>query len=193
MRSAISEKLAQAINSFINLADDASLLAAIDEAAREVISCVQNNGKILVCGNGGSAADAQHFAAEFIGRFYFDRQPLPAIALTTDTSILTCVANDYSYEDVFSRQVSALGSSGDVLIAISTSGNSENVINAANAAKKNGCRTILLTGKKGGKLDAMCDVVIAVPSDDTPRIQEMHLFVEHMICELAESALGNRV
>lgn len=193
MRGVISEKLKQVTNSFINLANEASVLEAIDVATTEVISCVQNSGKILVCGNGGSAADAQHFVAEFIGRFYFDRQPLPAIALTTDTSILTCVANDYSYDDVFSRQVSALGSSGDVLIAISTSGNSQNVINAVNVAKENGCKTILLTGKKGGKLDAMCDVVIAVPSDDTPRIQEMHLFVEHMICELAESALGNRV
>jgi len=189
----INEKLKQVTDSFASLANDASVLNAIEFAATEVISCVQNSGKILVCGNGGSAADAQHFVAEFIGRFYFDRQPLPAIALTTDTSILTCVANDYSYDEVFSRQVSALGSSGDVLIAISTSGNSQNVINAVHAAKKNGCKTVLLTGKKGGKLDDLCDVVIAVPSDDTPRIQEMHLFVEHMICELAESALGNRV
>ena len=144
----------------------------------------------MVCGNGGSAADAQHFVAEFIGRFYFNRQPLPAIALTTDTSIITCVANDYSWEDIFSRQVEALGSRNDIVLGISTSGNSGNVSKAIDSANAIGCKTVLLTGNRGGSIAELCDIIIAVPSSDTPRIQELHLFVEHMICELVEATLG---
>ena len=193
MQSTIKTQLEQACSSFEMLAKDEIVLESIENTAQMIISSIKNDGKVMVCGNGGSAADAQHFVAELIGRFYFDRQPLPAIALTTDSSIITCVANDYSFEDIFSRQVTALANENDVLIGISTSGNSGNVSNAVQSAKEVGCKSVLLTGNRGGSIDNMCDMVIAVPSSDTPRIQEMHLFVEHMICELVESALGNRV
>lgn len=142
--------------------------------------------KILFCGNGGSAADAQHLAAELVGRFVKERESLPAIALTTDTSILTAIANDYSYDDVFSRQVAGLGQAGDVLIGISTSGNSKNVVKAIELAKQKGLKTVALTGEGGGKLGALCDAVIAVPSKTTARIQEMHILVGHIVCELVE-------
>ena len=193
MQSTIKTQLEQACSSFEMLAKDEIVLESIENTAQMIISSIKNDGKVMVCGNGGSAADAQHFVAELIGRFYFDRQPLPAIALTTDSSIITCVANDYSFKDIFSRQVTALANENDVLIGISTSGNSGNVSNAVQSAKEVGCKSVLLTGNRGGSIDNMCDMVIAVPSSDTPRIQEMHLFVEHMICELVESALGNRV
>ncbi len=142
--------------------------------------------KILFCGNGGSAADAQHLAAELVGCFVKERESLPAIALTTDTSILTAVANDYSYDDVFSRQVAGLGQAGDVLIGISTSGNSKNVVKATELAKQKGLKTIAFTGEGCGKLGALCDAVIAVPSKTTARIQEMHIMVGHIICEIVE-------
>lgn len=142
--------------------------------------------KILFCGNGGSAADAQHLAAELVGRFVKERESLPAIALTTDTSILTAIANDYSYDDVFSRQVAGLGQAGDVLIGISTSGNSKNVVKAIELAKQKGLKTVALTGEGGGKLGALCDAIIAVPSKTTARIQEMHILVGHIVCELVE-------
>ena len=142
--------------------------------------------KILFCGNGGSAADAQHLAAELVGRFVKERESLPAIALTKDTSILTAVANDYSYDDVFSRQVAGLGQAGDVLIGISTSGNSKNVVKATELARQKGLKTVAFTGEGGGKLGALCDAVIAVPSKTTARIQEMHIMVGHIICEIVE-------
>ena len=142
--------------------------------------------KILFCGNGGSAADSQHLAAELVGRFVKERESLPAIALTTDTSILTAIANDYSYDDVFSRQVAGLGQAGDVLIGISTSGNSKNVVKAIELAKQKGLKTVAFTGEGGGKLGALCDAVIAVPSKTTARIQEIHILVGHIVCELVE-------
>ena len=147
-------------------------------------------GKVLLCGNGGSAADCQHMAAEFVSRLSkdFDRRALPAIALTTDTSFLTAFGNDCGFEGIFERQVEALGNAGDVLIGISTSGNSPNVIRAVEAARKGNIRTIALTGN-GGRLAAMTDVAIAVPSGDTQYIQETHLAVEHILCELVESIL----
>ena len=142
--------------------------------------------KILFFGNGGSAADSQHLAAELVGRFVKERESLPAIALTTDTSILTAIANDYSYDDVFSRQVAGLGQAGDVLIGISTSGNSKNVVKAIELAKQKGLKTVAFTGEGGGKLGALCDAVIAVPSKTTARIQEIHILVGHIVCELVE-------
>lgn len=193
MQDIIENQLNEVHNSFTRLAKDDSTLRNIEKVTQMIVSSINSGGKVMVCGNGGSAADAQHFVAEFIGRFYFDRQPLPAIALTTDTSIITCVANDYSYEDIFARQVTALGKKNDVLIGISTSGSSGNVSKAVESAKDVGCKTVLLTGNREGSINSMCDVIVAVPSGDTPRIQEMHLFVEHMICELVESALGHRV
>ena len=146
--------------------------------------------RIYLCGNGGSAADAQHIAAELIGRFVHDRRALPAIALTTDTSALTAIGNDYGYDEVFSRQVDGLCREGDVLIAISTSGNSGNVLKAVDAAHRAGASVIGLSGKSGGALDAKCDVSLVVPSDITARIQEMHIVIGHLICALTEEHLG---
>ena len=146
--------------------------------------------RIYLCGNGGSAADAQHIAAELIGRFVNDRRALPAIALTTDTSALTAIGNDYGYDEVFSRQVEGLCRKGDVLIAISTSGNSDNVLRAVDAARRTGTSVIGLSGKSGGALDALCDVSLVVPSDVTARIQEMHIVIGHLICALVEEHLG---
>ena len=147
---------------------------------------LKSGNKVLFCGNGGSAADAQHLAAELIGRFQKERRSLASVALTTDTSILTAVANDYGYDEVFARQVEGLGRSGDVLIGISTSGNSANVVKAALKARDTGMHTIAFTGEGGGKLKDICDITFAVPSKVTARIQEMHIMVGHIICELVE-------
>ena len=149
-------------------------------------NCIENGGKILICGNGGSAADAQHFAAELVGRFKLERKGLPAIALTTDTSVLTCMGNDYGYDSIFSRQVEALGNKGDVLIGISTSGNSKNVILAVEEAKKQDLISIGLLGKNGGKLKNMVDEDITFNYSETARIQEHHLMTYHLICEFVE-------
>lgn len=167
--------------------DAVELLAGpIAEAVDSMIGCLVNNGKILACGNGGSAGDAQHFAAELVGRFEVERQELAAIALTTDSSILTAVANDYSFRMVFAKQVRALGQPGDVLLAISTSGNSENVIEAIKAAHDNDLRIVALTGKGGGQIGELLregDVHICVPADRTARIQETHLLTIHCLCD----------
>ena len=167
--------------------DAVELLAApIAEAVETMVNCLVNDGKILACGNGGSAADAQHFAAELVGRFEAERQELAAIALTTDSSILTAIANDYAYNVIFAKQVRALGRSGDVLLAISTSGNSGNVMEAIQAAHDADMRVVALTGKGGGKIGEMLrdgDVHLCVPADRTARIQEVHLLSIHCICD----------
>ena len=152
-----------------------------------VTEALEVGNKVLLCGNGGSAADAQHIAAELTGRFKIERQPLPAIALTTDTSALTAIANDYGYDQVFSRQVEALAQTGDVVIGISTSGNSPNVVYALKKAKEIGCKTIGLSGKGGGEMNNVCDLNIIVPSDDTARIQEMHILIGHILCQLVDN------
>jgi len=168
----------------------AECAADIHEIAEQIIACFQRENKILLCGNGGSAADAQHVAAEFINRFRFDRPALPAMALTTDSSILTCIGNDSSFDFVFSRQVEVLANSGDILIGISTSGGSKNVLNALDAAHKKGIQTIGFTGEKGRTtLGAKCDHCIVIPSADTARIQEAHEFVWHFICGMVEERL----
>ncbi len=160
--------------------------------AREIcLASLQHNGRLLVCGNGGSAADAQHFAAELVGRFERERDAYPAIALSTDTSIITALANDYGIERIFSRQVEALGRPGDVLIAISTSGNSPNVLQAAASARKTGMKTIAMTGQGGGHLGPMADVLLAVPSTRTARIQEIHEIFLHGLAELLEIQLSD--
>ncbi len=158
----------------------------IERAATVIISSLKNGGKILLCGNGGSAADSQHIAAEFIGRFQRERKALPAIALTTDTSILTSLANDYSYDIVFARQVEAFGNKGDVLIGISTSGKSPNVMKAFEAAKKFGMTTLAFTGHDGGPMGKMADIAVIVPSKVTARIQESHITFFHALCEVVE-------
>ena len=163
---------------------------AIFEAAGLIIMCLRAGGKLLFFGNGGSAADAQHLAAEFVGRFVRERAGLPAIALTTDSSVLTAVGNDYGFDQIFARQVQALGRPGDVAIAISTSGNSPNIIEGVKAARKGYLKTIGLSGKDGGLLAAEADVVITIASTSTARIQECHITIGHLLCELTEEALA---
>ncbi|NNE98871.1 MAG: D-sedoheptulose 7-phosphate isomerase [Pyrinomonadaceae bacterium] len=162
----------------------------IEDAAQMILAAVDNDRKILVCGNGGSAADAQHIATEFVVRYEAERRAVPAIALTTDTSALTASANDYSFEHVFSRQIEALAAEGDVLIAISTSGNSPNVIKAVMAARNKGCSVVGLTGKNGKKLAALCDVCVMVPAEKTSRIQEAHITIGHILCETVDRKLA---
>lgn len=154
-----------------------------------IVSSISSGGKLLLCGNGGSAADCQHIAAEFVNRFKMERVPLAAVALTTDTSILTAVANDYSFLQVFSKQVQALGKAGDVLIGISTSGSSPNVIEAIKVGKDLGLVTVGFTGAKGSEMTQLCDMVLMAQSLDTPRIQEVHIFCAHVICEMVERRL----
>ncbi|MCL2131511.1 MAG: D-sedoheptulose 7-phosphate isomerase [Lentimicrobiaceae bacterium] len=168
---------------------DAALLQKIENAADAIVIAYQHNKKVLLAGNGGSAADAQHIAAEFSGRFYFDRQPLPAEALHVNTSFLTAVANDYSYDEVYARMLKASGEKGDVFIGISTSGNSGNIIKAVEVARQKGMFIVCFTGESGGKMKDCCDCLLNVPSSDTPRIQEAHITVAHIICEFVEKRL----
>ncbi len=163
---------------------------AIAKVAEGLAKTLISGNKILICGNGGSAADAQHFAAELVGRYRKERTAMPAIALTTDTSILTAVGNDYGYEEVFARQVEALGEKGDSLVIISTSGNSKNLVKAAEKAKAKGMQVVGLLGKGGGAVKGMCDSEITVPSESTPRIQEMHGLIIHIICETVENKVA---
>jgi D-sedoheptulose 7-phosphate isomerase len=165
------------------------MVPAIAEMSSLVSTALTNGNKLLVMGNGGSAADSQHFVAEIVGRFKMERRALPAVALTTDTSILTAIGNDYGFESIFSRQVEALAAPGDVVIGLSTSGNSPNILKALNAARQQGCRTIGLLGKDGGSIKAACDLALVVPSTDTPRIQEGHITIIHIVCDLVEKAL----
>ncbi len=168
---------------------DAEILAAVEAASRSCINSLQNGGKILLAGNGGSAADAQHIAGEFVSRFAFDRPGLPAIALTVDTSVLTAIGNDYGYEKLFTRQVQAHGNKGDVFIGYSTSGKSPNILAAFEEARKLGLVCIGLTGNRGGAMLELCDYILAVPSGDTPKIQEGHLVLGHILCGLVEQAI----
>ena len=164
-----------------------SLLPQISAVAQCLRDCLKQGGKILLMGNGGSAADCQHIAAEIVGRYKRERRGLPAIALTTDTSILTSVGNDYGFEFIFSRQVEALCGPLDVVIGLSTSGNSANVVRAIETAKQIGATTVGMTGGSGGKLASLCDFNLIMPSSDTPRIQEAHIFIGHVVCELVEA------
>jgi D-sedoheptulose 7-phosphate isomerase len=157
--------------------------------AKEVADCFINGGKLWIFGNGGSAADAQHIAAEFINRFKMERPPLPAVALTTDTSVLTSIGNDYEYNDVFEKQVNALANENDIVWGISTSGNSENVLRALRFASKNNIKTIGFTGKEGGKMNGLCDLILIAPSNTTARIQEVHIESAHIICELVDEIM----
>lgn len=171
------------------MAKDTNLQTTVQAAAQACIACLNSEGKILLAGNGGSAADAQHIAGEFVSRFAFDRPGLPAIALTTDTSILTAIGNDYGYEKLFARQVQAHGRAGDVFIGYSTSGKSPNVLRALEEARQRGLSTIGLTGNHGGPMTDLCDFLLEVPSANTPKIQEGHLILGHILCGLVENAL----
>ena len=169
--------------------EDAGFLQQITDMGHLLIDRYEAGNKLLVAGNGGSAADAQHIAAEFVSRFNYDRPGLPALALTTDTSILTAIGNDYGYDQLFRRQIEANGQTGDVFLGISTSGNSPNILMALEAARLKGITTIGLTGASGGKMRDLCDHCLCVPSDDTPRIQEAHIVIGHTLCAMVELAL----
>ena len=171
----------ETINNVINTMEN-----KLVEASTLVVNTLKAGNKILLCGNGGSAADAQHISAELTGRYKSDRRGLPAIAITTDTSALTSISNDYGYDRVFDRQIEALANKGDLIIGISTSGNSRNIINALKVGKELGCNTLGFTGKGGGEMNQICDINVIVPSDDTPRIQEMHILFGHIICQVVD-------
>jgi D-sedoheptulose 7-phosphate isomerase len=188
----IANAIAQSIEVKKLILEDKALLSVIESVSHKAVEILRNKGRILLCGNGGSASDAQHIAAELSGRFAFDREPLDAEALSVNTSYLTAVANDYSFDAVYSRLVNAKGRSGDMLIAISTSGNSQNIINAVITGKETGMITVGLTGKSGGKMNDLCDFIIRIPSEETPRIQESHIMIGHIICQLIEDEFFGR-
>ncbi len=185
----INKSIQQSIEVKQKILADEILLKTIGEVAETCINAFCNGNKVLLCGNGGSAADAQHLAAEFSGRFYYDRPPLPAEALHANTSYLTAVANDYSFDEVYARLLRGTAKSGDILIGLSTSGNSKNVIRAFETARELGIITVGLTGESGGIMKDICDFLINVPSKDTPRIQESHIMIGHIICEIVEATL----
>ena len=187
--SLIKKRIEESILIKQKIADDLSMQNCILQASNLIINKIKEGKSIYFCGNGGSAADAQHLAAELSGRFYFDRAPLSAEALHCNTSFLTAVANDYSYDTVYSRLISGVGRKDDILFGLSTSGNSQNIVNAFLKAKDMGIYTIALTGEKGGKIKEIADICICIPSDDTPRIQEAHITIGHIICEIVESTI----
>lgn len=182
----LRDEFTKAIANFSAMADDAALHAILNEAVSLCVASLRSGGKLMFAGNGGSAADAQHWAGELVSRFYYDRPGLAAIALTTDSSILTAIGNDYGYDYTFARQVEALGREGDVLVAISTSGNSGNILRAADAARARGVAVVGFTGASGGKLADCSRICLRVPSSETPRIQEGHEFLGHMLCAMIE-------
>ena len=192
MAGFVAEQLGITAGLLARMAEDARLCADTEAAAAAVSAALARGNKLLICGNGGSAADAQHWAGELVSRFLYDRPGLPAIALTTDSSIMTAIGNDYGYERLFSRQVEALGAKGDVLFALSTSGRSPNVIAALKAAREKGMVTVGFTGEGGGDMPPLCDILLRVPSAATPRIQEGHEALGHAICALVEATLFPR-
>ena len=192
MRDAISAELDKAVRNMQALAADAAMQAQLEQAVALCVDALRAGRKLLFAGNGGSAADAQHWAGELVSRFYYDRPGLAAIALTTDSSILTAIGNDYGYDYTFARQIEALGQAGDVFIAISTSGNSPNILRAADAARARGIRVIGFTGESGGKLAPLADLCFRMPSSETPRIQEGHELIGHMLCALVEAEMYPR-
>lgn len=188
----IKEIITASISVKEKILHDPMLITKLQQVADEIVKCYAHDGKVLFCGNGGSAADAQHIAAELSGRFYFDRDPLDAEALHVNTSYLTAVANDYSYDQIYSRLIKARGRKGDVLVGISTSGNSGNVLKAFELANEIGMITVGMTGESGGKMKALSSILLNAPSSDTPRIQESHIMMGHIICELVEERMFER-
>lgn len=185
----IKSKIQTSVDLKTSLLSNQAILKAVEQVVNDIVSSYQQGGKVLWCGNGGSAADSQHLAAELSGRFYYDRPPLNSEALHVNTSYITAVANDYSYDVIYSRLVKAMGRKGDVLIGLSTSGNSTNVIKAFDEANALGMITVGMTGETGGKMKDHCKYLINIPSKDTPRIQECHMLLGHTICELVEMKL----
>jgi len=188
----IRKRIQESIAVKAHLMGNSVLLSTLEEVARVIVECYTNGGKVLFCGNGGSAADAQHLAAELSGRFYFDRDPLAAEACHVNTSFLTAVSNDYGYDKAYARYIKSVGHSGDVVIGLSTSGNSSNIVNAFEVAEELGMKTVAFTGQGGGKMGTIADFLLDMPSDDTPRIQEAHILVGHIICEIVESAMFSK-
>lgn len=188
----IKEIITASISVKEKILHDPLMILKLQQVADEIVKCYAHDGKVLFCGNGGSAADAQHLAAELSGRFYFDRDPLDAEALHVNTSYITAVANDYSYDQIYSRLIKARGRKGDILVGLSTSGNSGNVIKAFELANEIGMITIGMTGDSGGKMKDTCKYLLNVPSKDTPRIQESHIMMGHIICELVEEKMFER-
>ena len=189
LNSYIKEHISKSIETKKKLLEDEALVAKIQKASLRVLPAYKDGFKTLLAGNGGSAADAQHIAAEFVSRFYFDRPGLPSLALTTDTSILTAIGNDYGYEKLFARQLQAMAQKGDIFIGISTSGNSKNILEGLDFCKKEGIFSLGLTGQSGGAMKDLCDLCIQVPSNETPRIQEAHILIGHIICATVEEEL----
>lgn len=189
MKKYIESQILASYETKKKILEDAALIGVIEDVAIKCVNVYKNNHKTILAGNGGSAADAQHIAAELVGRYGFDRPSLPSLALTTDTSNLTAIGNDYGYDKVFSRQLEGMGQEGDLFIGISTSGNSVNIINAFLSAKAKGITTVALTGRDGGKMAQMADVAIIIPSNDTPRIQESHILIGHILCDIIEKEI----
>ena len=188
----VRHNLQNSINLKQRLLEDEAIVQLVSDISDAVVECYRSGGKVFFCGNGGSAADAQHLAAELSGRYYYDRPPLFAEALHVNTSYITAVANDYSYDEIYARWITAIGQKNDVLIALSTSGNSTNVVRAIEQANRNGMNTIGFTGKTGGRMGSICDFLFAVPDTDTPRIQECHMLVGHTVCEIVEARIFPR-
>jgi len=189
MENKIQSIIEKSIATKQQIINDKNLIKVVKEVADSIIACYKNGGKVLFCGNGGSAADAQHLAAELSGRFYFDRPPLEAEALHVNSSYVTAVANDYSYHDIYSRYVNGVGKKGDVIIGLSTSGNSENIVRALHVAKEKKMIAVAMTGESGGKMKELANFLLNVPSNDTPRIQESHIMLGHIFCEIVEEKL----
>lgn len=193
MKHFIKEYISDSIEAKQRIMNNDALVEKIENAAKVIADAIKNGQKILIAGNGGSAADSQHIAAEFVNRFYFEREALPAIALTVDTSALTAIGNDYGFINIFARQIEALGKDGDIFLAITTSGNSPNIIKALETAKKKKIKTILLTGQKKSHSAERADLSINVPSEETPKIQESHIMIGHILCAIAEKEIFTQI
>ena len=186
MKAYIKDQVKKSYETKQDIYNNEELLNKIEDVARKCVALYKTDKKTILAGNGGSAADAQHIAAELVGRYGFDRPSIPSLALTTDTSNLTAIGNDYGYDQVFSRQLEGMGQDGDIFIGISTSGNSVNIIKAFESAKKKNILTVALTGRDGGEMAKIADIALVVPSDSTPRIQESHILIGHIICDIIE-------
>lgn len=189
MKNYIKDQIKKSYETKQAIYENEKLLNKIEELSKKCIELYKGSNKTILAGNGGSAADAQHIAAELVGRYGFDRPSIPSLALTTDTSNLTAIGNDYGYDKVFSRQLEGMGQKGDIFIGISTSGNSVNIINAFHSAKEKGITTVALVGRDGGEMAKMADIAIIVPSDSTPRIQESHILIGHILCDIIEKEI----
>ena len=189
MYTLIKRRIQESIDVKAHMLQDLELISNVEKAAELIIESLNNGAKMIVCGNGGSASDALHFVGEVVGRFQTERRPFPAIALNADVAIMTAIANDYGYNEIFARQIEAFANPGDVIVGISTSGNSENVYNAIKVSKNKGCKTIALLGKSGGRIKDVTELPIVVPSDVTARIQESHIMIIHVLCEMIDKKL----